>query len=997
MLAVLLFPTFALAAPPTVDFNRDVRPILSENCFACHGPDEKARKAKLRLDNREGALKVVDLKNLKESEFLKRLHTEDDAEIMPPAKSGKKLTAVQIRTLTSWIEQGFPYQGHWSFEAPKRPALPTASMQNPIDQFIQARLTKEKLKPLAEADKATLIRRVTLDLTGLPPTPQEVEAFLKDQSPDAYEKVVKRLLGTIQYGERMALDWLDAARYADTNGYHIDNGRDMTRWREYVIEAFHKNKPYDQFTVEQLAGDLLPGATVEQKIASGFNRNHMINFEGGAIPEEYQTAYIIDRVNTTATVWMGLTVACAQCHDHKYDPISQKEFYRLYAFFNNIPERGLDGNKGNSVPMIKLPTAKQAERMQALREEIKSLQAKLKEPWAEADAEQAVWEKTIAAADWKAIALKNPRSEGGATLRALPDGSLLAEGKNPDQETYTATFQNDLPQMKTLRLEVLPDDSLPERGPGRSTNGNFVMTGIKVLDGDKSLPIASLSADFFQKNGNFTIATLQEKGPGWAILPEVGKPREAFIQLKEPVAAGKELTVHLEFKSVFANHQFARFRLASSAATVSESKIPAAIASIRAIPNEKRTEEQKGQIRTYYREKISPLAKKLNEQMAAARKEIATIETKIPDAMVMEELTKPRDTHILLRGEYDKKGEKVMPGIPAVLPALTQENKDRANRLDLAKWLISPENPLMARVTVNRYWQMFFGTGLVKSTEDFGTQGEFPSHPELLDWLAVEFRESGWDLQKLITLIVTSQTYRQASTISKEAFANDPENRLLARGPRFRLQAEFLRDQALAVSGLLNAEVGGKSVSPYQPTGLWEELMSRSDGANWTAQSYTQSTGRDLYRRTMYTFWKRTCPPPSLATLDAPDRETCVVRRSRTNTPLQALVLMNDPTYVEAARKLAERMMKERKTTEERIAFAFELTTARKPSEKETAILKRVFEAQRDAFAKNKVAAEKLLKVGEADRDKTLDLIDLAAWAMVANTILNLDEVVTRG
>jgi hypothetical protein len=1005
LLAVLSFVPVAVGQAK-VNFDRDVRPILSENCFACHGPDEKARKAELKLHTREGALTVIDLKKPAESELIKRLTTADKSERMPPEKTGKKLTPAQVETLKTWVAQGAEYQGHWAFTAPKRPAVPDAGAGwavNPIDRFIATRLEKEGLKPSRETDRATLVRRLTFDLTGLPPTPKEVDEFVNDQSPDAYKKLIERLLNSIRYGERMALDWMDAARYADTNGYHIDNGRDMTRWREWVIDAFHKNKRFDEFTVEQLAGDLLPKPTLEQKIASGFNRNHMINFEGGAIPEEYLTAYIIDRVNTTSTVWMGLTLACTQCHDHKFDPFTQKEFYQLYAFFNNVPERGLDGNRGNSMPFIKAPTADQEKRLAGLREELAAAEKKLREPLPELDAAQAEWEKSPAAAKttWKPVEITKLHSKGGATFTTDKDGSTVVGGPNAATETYTFSFQSDLAKLTAIRLEVLPDDKLNGKGPGRSVNGNFVMTGIRISVGDVKGPlkIRTASADFSQKEGGFDVKSVLAKGPGWAIDPQVGKPHHAVFELAEPVAAGREVTVQLQFNSQFASHQFGRFRVAATDSTTPHdtSAMPANVAVALQVDAAKRTEAQRAELRAYFRANVSPLARKLTDRVSEVKKQIADQEARIPEAMVMEDMAKPRDTFVLIRGAYDKKGEKVAAGTPAALPSLGAK-REQFNRLDLAKWLVSPEHPLTARVTVNRYWQMFFGTGLVKTAEDFGTQGEYPSHPELLDWLAVEFRESGWDLRKLITLIVTSATYRQSSVVTKELFAKDPENRLLARGPRFRLQAEFLRDQALAVSGLLNGEVGGKSVSPYQPPGLWEELMSRSDGANWTAQTYTQSHGKDLYRRTMYTFWKRTCPPPSLATLDAPDRETCVVRRSRTNTPLQALVLMNDPTYVEAARKLAERMMKEGGATpEERIAFAFKLATARLPHEKETSILKRVFEDQRERFARDKPAAEKLLKVGESPRDEKLDAIELAAWAMVANAIMNLDEVLTRG
>jgi hypothetical protein len=701
---------------------------------------------------------------------------------------------------------------------------------------------------------------------------------------------------------------------------------------------------------------------------------------------------------------MGLTVACAQCHDHKYDPFSQKEFYRLYAFFNNIPERGLDGNTGNAVPFIKVPTPEQEKRLASKRMEIAALDAVMSADSETMDAAQAAWEKSPDAAKttWKRLELSKFRTKGGATFTTDKDGSTVVGGPNAPTEIYTFAFRSDLAKLTAIRVEALPDDKLNGKGPGRSVNGNFVLTGVRIMLGDEktALKIKSASADFSQKEGGFDVKTVLAKGPGWAISPEFGKPHHAVFELAEPLAAdGKDVTVQLQFNSRFASHQMGRFRVsATDSATPHQSGgLPANIEAILKIEPAKRTSGQKSELRAYYRSTISPDGRKLVEQLGAMKKQLADDERAIPDAMVMEEMAKPRDTFMLIRGQYDKKGEKVTAGTPAALPALPA-TPQAANRLDLAKWLMAKEHPLTARVTVNRYWQMFFGTGLVKTAEDFGTQGEYPSHPELLDWLAVEFRESGWDLRKLVTLIVTSATYRQSSAVTKELHAKDPENRLLARGPRFRLQAEFLRDQALAISGLLNGEVGGKSVSPYQPPGLWEELMSRSDGANWTAQTYTQSHGKDLYRRTMYTFWKRTCPPPSLATLDAPDRETCVVRRSRTNTPLQALVLMNDPTYVEAARKLAERIMKEGGASiEERIGFAFKLATARLPREKEIAVLKRVFESQRERFTKDKPAAMKLLKVGESPWDEKLDAVELAAWAMVANAIMNLDEVLTRG
>jgi hypothetical protein len=841
----------AEARKPSVDFDRQVRPILSNACFQCHGPDEEVRESGLRLDIRDEALKAADSGQPaivpgkpEASPLVTRIFSRRAGVMMPPPKSNKKLSEADKNVLREWIAQGAKYQTHWSFTAPLRPAVPTVKQndwpRNPIDRFILARLEQEGLKPSAEADRATLIRRLSFDLTGLPPTPAELDAFLQDDRPNAYERVVDRLLASTHYGERMALDWLDASRFADTHGFHIDSARDMTRWREWVIDAFNQNVPFDRFTVEQIAGDLLPNATLSQKIASGFNRNHMITYEGGAIPEEYLTAYIVDRVNTTGTVWLGLTVGCTQCHDHKFDPMTQKEFYQLYAFFNNVPEQGLDGRSGNAAPSIPAPSAEQQRALDRLAAAIREVETKLRAPWPEADRAQEAWERDSAA-------------------HATGVSSSIRKGGRPEAVT------------KALRIDAA-----------------------------------------------------------------------------------------------------------------------------------KRTEPERAAVRDYFLADVWPESRRLGAKLAALRKEEAALRKDVPTAMVMEEMAKPRDSFMLIRGQYDKRGEKVAPGVPAFLPPLPRGKT--ANRLALAQWLVDPSHPLVARVTVNRFWQSLFGTGIVKTAEDFGSQGEAPSHPELLDWLAVEFirpvdgETPAWDVKALIRLIVTSATYRQSSVVTPERLAKDPENRLLARGPRVRLQAEFIRDQALAVSGLLDRRVGGSSVSPYQPAGLWEELMAREDGANFTAQTYVQSHGRDLYRRTMYTFWKRTSPPPSLMTFDAPDRETCTVRRSRTNTPLQALVLLNDPTYVEASRKLAERMMEQGGgSPEARIAFAFRLATARKPSPEEVQVIKRIFDAELAVYRKDRAAALKLLAVGESARNSRLDPAELAAWSTVAGVILNLDETVTKG
>ncbi len=1003
----LVFTNRAKAAD--VDFNRDVRPILTDNCHACHGPDENKRKGDLRLDVRAEAVAAGSIVPGKPemSELLNRILAKDPDSVMPPPHTGKKLTAKQIETLRKWIAEGAKFEEHWAFVNPVRPAVPRLDaafeLRNPIDHFIAARLKSEGLAFSPPADKITLIRRVTLDLTGLPPTPAEVDAFLADQAPDAYEKVVDRLLASPHYGERMAVDWLDAARFADTHGYHIDSGRNMIPFRDYVIRSFNENKPFDRFTVEQLAGDLLPNASIEQKVASGFNRNHMINFEGGAIPAEYQTAYIIDRVNTTSTVWMGLTMGCAQCHDHKYDPLSQRDFYRMYAFFNNVPENGLDGSKGNAVPVLRVPTAEQEQQLAQLKEAITKAEAKLAGPFLEVDAAQAEWEKSPGAmrTQWNVATPLNSTSKGGATLKVLEDKSILASGKNPAQETYSVSFMSDTKTVSAIRIEALADNSLPAKGPGRGSNGNFVMTGVKLTlgSGAKSrvVKLKAASADYSQQDGGYDVASLLTNGPGWAVFPEVGKTHTAIFEFEEPVEVGDaELTIELQFNAKFAGHQIGRMRLASTdSLTPHSSAAPEAIRSILAIETRKRSPKQKADLQAFYRSTIWPEGRAASAELAMLRAEAAAVEKAFPNTMVMSEMAKPRDTHILIRGAYDKKGDKVTAGTPGALPPLAKDAP--ADRLALARWLISKEHPLTARVIVNRDWQRYFGTGLVKTSEDFGTQGEYPSHLELLDWLACDFRESGWDVKRLQRLIVTSATYRQSSRVTPELLAQDPENRLLARQSRLRLQAEFIRDQALATSGLLNREIGGRSVSPYQPQGIWSELTFRLDNKNFTAQIYEQGHGADLYRRTMYTFWKRTAPPPSLVTLDAPDREVCTVRRPRTNTPLQALVLLNDPTYVEASRKLAERLMNEAGPTKEsRVTRAFRLCTGREPSERERTILIKLYDSQLIRYQKDRGAAVKLLAVGESPRDEKCDVAELAAWTMVASTIFNLDETVTR-
>ena len=1005
----------AAESAPAIDFDKQIRPILSNNCYQCHGPDVAQRKAGLRLDRRDDALRPTESGAVgivagkpDESELVRRIFAADD-ERMPPADSNKRLSDSEKSLLKQWIALGAPWQEHWSFITPTRPALPSAANaawpRNAVDRFILARLEKEGLAPSPAADRPTLIRRLSLDLTGVPPTVDEVDRFVSDTDGDAYEKLVERLLESPRYGERMAQEWLDAARFADTHGYHIDAGRDMSRWREWVIASYNRNQPFDQFTIEQLAGDLLPSPTLDQLIASGFNRNHMINFEGGAIPEEYHTAYIVDRVNTTSTVWLGLTIACTQCHDHKYDPLTQREFYQLYAFFNNVPENGLDGRKGNAEPLVKAPSREEQQELEQLSRTIADLERELDAPSAAVDAAQSVWEKDASEKtkiEWTVLDVAEYRSAGGATLRKLDDKSILAGGENPAREVYTLSMPVALPEITALRLEALPDDSLAAKGPGRSANGNIVMTEVVVnltegASQPRTVPIKAITADYSQPNYAIELAIDGKPNTGWGIYPQTGKPHHAVFELAQPIHGGAStrLTVALAFESEFGQHQLGRFRLSATASRDPHGKqtLPQEVRDALAVSAEARNEAQRLAIRKYFRQHVSGELQPRFQTLARLRARQVEFDKIVPTVMVMREMPQPRETFMLVRGQYDKHGEKVLPGVPACLPPL---GGAPANRLGLAQWLVAPEQPLTARVMVNRFWQMFFGTGLVKTSEDFGSQGERPSHPELLDWLAVEFRESGWNVKHILRLMVNSATYRQSSAVTPELLSKDPENRLLARMSRLRLPAEMIRDQALAASGLLDRRIGGASVSPYQPPGLWEELMSREDGANWTAQTYVQSHGADLYRRTMYTFWKRTCPPPTLSTFDAPDREVCTVRRARTNTPLQALILMNDPTYVEAARKLAERVLAHAGSADDRLALMFRLVLARGPTARETTVLRRIADEQIAKFREDNDAALKLLSVGESPRDERIAPAELAAWTAAASAILNLDETVTR-
>ena len=835
-------PAFSATAPPKgVDFSRDILPILSDNCFACHGPDEKTRKAKLRLDTKEGALRtktpIIIAGKAGQSELIKRITTKVADDVMPPVDSKRKLTPAQIELLKRWVDQGAKWAQHWAFVPPQRPEVPKVhsskfKVHNAIDNFILARLDKEGLKPSPEASRETLIRRVTLDLTGLPPTPAEVDAFLVDTSPNAYEQVVDRLLKSPRYGERMVWDWLDAARYADSNGYQGDQERTMWPWRDWVVQAMNSNLPFDQFTIWQLAGDLLPNATREQKMATAFNRNHMINGEGGRIAEENRIEYLFDQAETTATVWLGVTMGCARCHDHKFDPLTMRDYYSLIAFFNNTPVNG-GGGSGQTAPVLDFSTP-----------------------------------------------------EATAKLAELKKGSEAAAAK-----------------VDALEKEIFPRDEKqkPADSPAAKDLSGNVLNELKR-------------------------AAAQRGADG----------------LREMVNAFKD-------------------------------KQPA------------------------YSQALGELRSAL-EQRDGFNKAI-------PRVMVMEDMAKPRETFILVRGTYNKPTEqKVTPTFPASLVAadvkrLTSnaENSQSLltsaatnatlNRLDLARWLVSPEHPLTARVTVNRAWQLFFGTGLVETADDFGVQGKKPSHPELLDWLATEFVRAGWDVKAMHKLIVMSATYRQSSRVTPAMVEKDPDNRLLARGARHRMPSWMLRDQALALSGLLVDKPGGPPVKTYQPPGIWEE-------ATFGNKKYVQDKGEALYRRSLYVFWRRIVGPTMF--FDTANRQNCTVKSPRTNTPLHALVTLNETTFVEAARALAERVLLASPDADARIENAFRLATARKPAAAEKKVLAASLARLQREFTTDKDAAAKLLKVGESARNEKLDASEHAAWTVLCSLLLNLDETVTK-
>jgi hypothetical protein len=1033
--AILGLSSVGRAGQP-VRFGRDILPILSENCFKCHGPDEKARKAKLRLDTHEGALKVIVPGKAAASELVRRINAAPGDGHMPPARSNRTLTAEQKALLKRWIDQGGAWGKHWAYEPPQRPDLPAVKnagwVRNAIDRFVLARLEKEGLAPTPEADKATLLRRVTLDLTGLPPTLEEIDAFLADETPGAYERVVDRLLASPRYGERMAAAWLDGARYADTNGYQNDFARTMWPWRDWVIDAFNANMPFDRFTIEQIAGDLLPHPTLRQRIATGFNRNNRTVTEAGSIDDEWRVENNVDRVETTSTVFLGLTMGCCRCHDHKYDPLKQTEFYEFFAFFNNINEKGVyTEQRGNVPPLVAVPTRGDKERLRQFDAAVAAAEKAVRDQEAGLAERQKRWEQE------RKTAATPPEPHDWA-LRFPLDGSARAEvaaGQEPDAvyRGEGAPVWDDGPLGKALRLDGRDNSFLdagqafrPERTEAFSYGGWLkahgqgtllskmddaaAFRGFDLLLVDEGIAVHLIHswphnaikvvarAAWAKDTWTHVLVTYDGSGKAAGVALYVNGKRAPLAveadSLRGTIATSQPLRLGKRSTAFALNGELADVRFYRRALTTKEAEAIALrpVDLIVALPEARRTPAQRDFLARAFRERYAAGLVSAQQALAKAREARAEYEKRIPTVMVMEELPTPRDTFLLKRGRYDMpdRTRKVRPDVPSCLGSLPAGAPH--NRLGLARWLVDPDNPLTARVAVNHYWEHYFGTGLVKTAENFGVQGEPPSHPALLDWLAVEFVRSGWDVKAMQRLIVTSNTYRQASTAPPALLQRDPDNRLLARGPRFRLSAEMVRDNALAVAGLLTEQVGGPSVKPYQPAGLWEELAGGAGEG-----PYVQDKGPNLYRRSLYIYRKRTVPHPLLATFDAPSREICTVRRSRTDTPLQALELLNDVTYVEAARHLAERMLAEGGVTPaQRLAFAFRRATGRPPGPAELAVLLRGLERYERQFRADSESARRYVHQGDSPVDGRLDPADLAAYTATAEVILNLDETITK-
>jgi hypothetical protein len=1016
----MVLALFAVTANAEVHFNRDIRPIMAETCFRCHGPDKNSRMAGMRLDIREEAMKPTASGAVpivpgdpEKSAIVQRVFATN-ARIMPPAFAHKELTQAQKNTIRQWVAEGAKYEGHWAYQRIRRPEVPGSG--NPIDALIAARLAAVGLHPSPEADRRTLIRRVTLDLTGLPPTPEEIAAFEKDGD---YEKLVDRLMASPRYAEQQAMHWLDNVRYADTCGYHGDNAFPAWPYRDYVLRAFRDNMPFDEFTREQLGGDLIPNATDEQKVASAYNRLNRTSAEGGLQPKEYLAKYAADRVRTTVAVWMGSTLGCAECHDHKFDPFTSRDFYAMKAFFADIKETGLVPDRGKNAwgSQIALPSPEQARKLHLLQGDLEQARRRLGEKMKALEPKRDEWEKQLLAGyeagelEWKFQHPTSAKSANGAVLtihnddlvdmtsysganltafKAPGNGLVVVSGPNPDNETYMLTMQPGTGTWRQLGLELVQDESLPGIRLARGAD-RLVITELDAeLDGRKLPFIAGLANVSNQAPEYLPIGAFDgDPKTGWAVSTYNETPKVMLtLRFEAPLVTqeGQTLTVRIHHDSELRRSTLGRFRIALSSGMYAApnpdkgKEIPDAVLKALHTPEDKRTAAQKNAVAAHY-QWCSPEVHQEANEVARLEMALARLEIEIPRAVVTEATT-PTETRILPRGNWmDASGAVVEPAIPAFLGKL-DTGELRATRLDLANWLVSKDNPLTARVYVNRMWRQLFGTGLSKVLDDLGSQGEWPTHPELLDWLAAEFMEH-WDMKHLVRLIVTSKTYKQSSMRTLEMDEKDPDNRLLAHQSRFRVDAEVVRDIALYVSGLMHEKFGGPSAKPYQPDGYLATL-------NFPKREYAASHGADLYRRGVYTFWQRSFLHPSLLTFDAPTREECVVNRVNSNTPLQALVLLNDPIYVEAARVFAERMM------QRGIGWGFETAASRKASAEELKILDGLYRKELAHYRGASDEARELVHVGESPVPAGLGTAELAAMTTVARAILNTHETITR-
>ena len=941
------------------DFARDIRPLLSNKCFKCHGPADQ--QGGVRLDTFEGATAegAIVPGDVHLSHLLSRVKEPDESR-MPPRESSDRLTPEQVNLLERWIAAGATYAPHWAYQPIQVGSPPETGQddwcQNPIDAYILNRLQLAGLRPSPKADRPTLIRRLSLDLRGILPDPQEVAAFVGNQSPEAYERLVDRWLASPHYGERQARLWLDLARYADSNGYTIDGPRSIWPWRDWVINAFNADQPFDQFTIEQLAGDLLPNPTREQLVATGFHRNTSFNEEGGTDKEQFRVERTIDRTNTTGSVWLGLTVGCAQCHDHKYDPISHVEYYQLYAFHNNIDE-----------PTLSLTSMDQEQELAKVRKAIaatKKRRAAL--PPAKPLEEQLVELKAAASTGYHPLPPRESRTESSTTLRRLEDFSVLAEGAPSDRETYVVEGWSRLRKVTAVRLEALTDESLPKKGPGRAGNGNFVLNEFRFEVNGVPVPFSQALADHSQPDYAVSNLLRPKAGKGWAINGAAGSSnvnRTAVFVLKEPVETND--SINLRFTLCFdgspAQYSLGRFRISLTDAEGSFITLPVIAQNLILKPMEELQESDRTQLTTLLNDSAESVA--MQAEIQKLERKLKSLQAVVPTTLILKETQPSRTTNRFDRGDFLSPKEVVQPDVLKVLPPLAAEEGPR-NRLDLARWLTRPDHPLTPRVTVNRFWQQFFGKGLVETENDFGFQGDFPTHPELLDWLAAEFVRSGWQVKKLHKTIVMSATYQQSSHFREELIQKDPYNKLLARQNRLRLDAEIIRDAALSASGLLTKTLGGPGVYPYQPPEVFSFTQSK--------RAWKESEGEDRYRRGMYTYLWRQSQHPLLTTFDAPDGQTACTRRNRSNTPLQALHLANDPVFVEIANGLAKRLIQETSPHEaSRIDAAYEICFSRLPTDSERHRLQQFLASQ------------------QAENEE-------AKWTLFSRVLLNLDEFINR-